>query len=548
MRKIFSILAALMLSVGLWAQETSKQDTVRIFNDILTVDEIYHPISWEQVGWMYSTHDEGESYISIRTNQLDKFGTFTVEAGTIDTAKYYNLTRFEDTGDTTRISFVSGSATVAEIGDSIIFDGDFLADDGKVYLFHCTHLTKALNYDTDIPLNAEFEYFEMSYYLDNGIINIEANNLGYTLNLELYANPEATKIPEGTYTISDTQEAGTARLSVGVENFEPQYCYAATMDNVAGIMRDFWFLVEGSVTLSYDEYGKLNVTVDAKNSYNQDGHMNIKYNYVEPIDTITLEEEISFEIAPMPMKDNIYLAQAYSGYYPIAIFAIKTDTISGDFTALMDLPGCAFRSPETGFIYAIREIENYVVTQDGKKLFLETSFLAGDSIQYILKGAGYVGGLAADCIIHDFDGVFENESVVCLTDGSRFELKAQNDQFEEMDIFVTCSHTQDSVLVPGTYPVYQSSGLTEKGPTPSYVYNNDYIWFIQSGNLIVNEDGSMSLEGVNSCERTVKLTVTAKKTDLMNVNENVNVNKYIKNGQLYIRKGDKTYNVLGTRL
>lgn len=547
MKNLFLFLA-LTLSVGMWAQETSKQDTVRIFNDILTVDEIYHPISWEQVGWMYSTHDEGESYISIRTNQLDKFGTFSVEDGTVDTTKHYNLTRFEDTGDTTRITFVSGQAIVAERDDSIIMDAEFKGDDGKVYLFHCTHLTAALNYDTDIPLNAEFEYFEMSYYLDNGIINIEANNLGYTLNLELYANPNATEIPEGEYKISDSHEIGTARLSTGIENFEPQFCYAATMDNVASIMRDFWFMVEGTVTLAYDEYGKLNVTVDAKNSYNQEGHMNIKYNYVEPIDTITLEEEISFEIAPMPMKDNVYLAQAYSGYYLIAIFAIKTDTISGDFTALMDLPGCAFRSPETGFIYAIREIENYVITQDGKKLFLETSFLAGDSIQYILKGAGYIDGLAADCIIHDFDGVFENESVVCLTDGARFELIAQNDQAEVMDIFVTCSHPRDSILVPGTYPVYQSSGLTEKGPTPSYVYNNDYIWFIQDGELIVNEDGSMSLEGVNSCERTVKFTVTARSTALPNVNINANVNKFLYNGQLIIRKGDKTYNVLGTRL
>ncbi len=538
---------ALTLCAGLWAQ--NKPDTVRIFNDILIADEVYNPKTWEQVGWMYSTHDEEESYISIRTNQLDKFGTFTVEAGTIDTAKYYNLTRFEDTGDTTRVVFVSGQAIVAEIGDSIIMDAEFKGDDGKVYLFHCTHLTEALNYDTDISIDAEFEYFEMSHYLDHGVINLEINNVDYTLNLELYADPDATKIPEGEYTISDSHEEGTALLSVGVENFEPQYCYAATMDNVAGMMRDFWFMVEGTVTLAYDEYGKLNVTVNAKNSYKQEAHMTVRYHYVEPIDTITLEEEISFEIAPMPMKDNIYLAQAYSGYYLIAVFAIKTDTISGDFTALMDLPGCTFRSPETGFIYAIREIENYVITQDGKKLFLETSFLAGDSIQYIVKGAGYIGGLAADCIIHDFDGVFENESVVCLTDGARFELIAQNDQAEVMDIFVTSSHTQDSVLVPGTYPVYQSSGITEKGPDPSYVYNNDYIWFIQSGNLIVNEDGSMSLEGVNSCERTVKFTITAKSTALPSTSTfSSSLNKFLYNGQLFIRKGDKTYNVLGTRL
>ena len=551
MKKNLFLSLILMLSVGMWAQESSKPDTVRIFNDILIIDEVYNPNTWEQVGWMYSTHDEEELYIFIRTNQIEKFGTFSFENQTIDTVGYYNLVRFASSQDTVKNNFIKGEMTIAEIEDSIVLDGEFLADNGKVYLFHLTHLTKALNYDTDIPLNADFEYFQMSYYLNNGIINIEANNIGYTLNLELYTSPDSTKIPAGTYTISDSHEEGTALLSVGVENFEPQYCYAATMDNVAGIMRDFWFITEGSVTLYYDEYGKLNVTVDAKNSYNQEGHLNVKYNYVEPKDTITFDENVDFEISKYIFKEGIYAAQAYLDAYMITLFMIKTDTMSGDFTASMDLPGCTFRSPETGYTYDVRDIDRFVITEEGKNLFLEASLLAGDSIYYIIKGTGYKGAILGDCKTSDFDAVFEYANVaLSLLEGDTCLLTGGG---EDQNIFITLcpDFAADSTVLPGIYPVIKCLGWTEGGLLPSNASTPDAYWMIQSGDLTINADGSMSFEGLNSYDRTVKFTVTAKGTDLETVDGGqctMHNGKYIHKGQLLIRKNGKTYNAVGMEL
>ncbi|MCQ2325511.1 MAG: hypothetical protein MJZ58_04905, partial [Paludibacteraceae bacterium] len=77
MKKILFIIATLTLSVGLWAQESSQPDTVRIFNDILIVDEVYNPKTWKQVGWSYNSHNNEELYTFIRTNTTDKFGTFS---------------------------------------------------------------------------------------------------------------------------------------------------------------------------------------------------------------------------------------------------------------------------------------------------------------------------------------------------------------------------------------------------------------------------------------------------------------------------------------
>lgn len=550
MKKLTILFALLTLCVGLWAQETSKQDTVRIFNDILIIDEVYDPDTWEQVGWMYSTHDEEELYISIRTHQMDKYGSFSIEEGTIDTVGYYHLVRFVSSQDTVKNSFIEGEMTIEEIGDSIILDGEFLADNGKVYLFHLTHLTAALNYDTDIPLNADFEYHQMSYYLNNGVINIEANNIGYTLNLELYTDPDSTEIPAGTYVLSDTREIGTALLSVGVEDFEPQYCYAATMDNIAGMMRDFWFMTEGSVTLSYDEYGKLNVAVNAKNSYLQEAHMNIKYNYVEPKDTATFEENVEFEISPYQFKRGIYVSQVYVDGSLLAVVMIKTDTVSGDFTSSIDMPGCTLREPETWFLYDIRDFKNFVITENGKDLFLEASFLGGDSVQYVLKGTGYKGAIVGDCKTSDFDEAFEYEHVrVVVSDIGYSMLYGGNEASKNIIIGFEPEFTQDSTIIPGSYPVVRCLGRTIGGILPSYASDPDSDWMIQSGDLTINADGSMSFEGLNSYDKNVKFTVTAKETDLMTIHSpQSTIHKVMHNGQLFLRQGEKTYTILGQGL
>ena len=85
----------------------------------------------------------------------------------------------------------------------------------------------------------------------------------------------------------------------------------------------------------------------------------------------------------------------------------------------------------------------------------------------------------------------------------------------------------------------------EEGALPSYIENAVGAWYIQSGMMTVNEDGSMSFEGLNSYDKQVKFTVTANGSDVMNIYANKNANKFLHNGQLFIRKNDKTYNAVG---
>lgn len=65
--------------------------------------------------------------------------------------------------------------------------------------------------------------------------------------------------------------------------------------------------------------------------------------------------------------------------------------------------------------------------------------------------------------------------------------------------------------------------------------------------MTVNEDGSMSFEGLNSYDKKVKFTVTAKGTDLMTIHSpQSTIHKVMHNGQLFIRKNGKNYTIMGT--
>ncbi len=544
MKKSLILSIALTLSVGLWAQESSQPDTVRIFNDILIIDEVYNPDTWEQVGWSYNSHDEEGLYTFIRTNQLEKFGTFSFENKTIDTVGVYNVVKFTTTKDTVRTTFVEGKMIIAEIGDSIILDGEFKGEDGRVYLFHCTHLTEALNYDTDIDIEQEYEYYQMYSFAENGVATIEIENKETIILLQLNVDWDDTEIPAGTYPFSATLETNTAQLSRGVVNFDPQPCYAGTIDPLIGQIRNYFFMTEGNITIRYDEYGKMNVEVNAKNSYNRNCHLTVTYHHVEPIDTITINEDVDFEMARHPFDHRYYLCQIYEHQEGLAGLLIRTNKIDGDFTREMRLPGSMIHTQD-GYYRSLFEFVQCTVEKEGKDMTLETQFIANDSILYIIRGTGYEGAIIGEAKT-DYEGQF-----IAIEDGISINhdtctIGISNQQGDYLNFAFIANIREDGTIVPGEYTKVVPGGERGNfGLLPSYVEGDNKIWFIQSGTMTVNEDGSMSFEGVNSYDKSVKFTGTAKGTDLKSVDGSRCMHKFLHKGQLYIRKGDKTYTVMG---
>lgn len=549
MRKLTILFATLTLCVGMWAQESSQPDTVRIFNDILIMYEVHNPQTWEVEGWSYNSHTEDGLYTFITTNQLNKFGTFSIADGTIDTLNQWNVVKFATRYDTLRTTFVEGQMIVAEINDSIVLNGEFKGENGKVYLFHCTHLTEALNTDTDIDIEQNFEYYQMFSYVENGVASIELESAEITAFLELYVDSKATDIPVGTYQLSNTQETGTARISTGMEAPDPQLCYAATMDTLAGIVRDFWYMTEGSITITYDEYGKMNVEVNTKNSYNRNCHLTVTHHYVEPIDTIVIAENVDFAMGVYPLKQHFYMCQIYEQASPLAVFLIRTNDISGNFSKEICLPGSFIKTPD-GYYRSIVDFEQCVVEKEGKDMQMEARFVANDSILYIIRGTGYEGAIIGDAKI-DYEGHFLGEKMAPPTffgDSCHFNIGNKDDL---LNFCIVIKRDEQGNFLPGEYSEILRGGSydMEGERLPSYIDRTGGLsWYIQSGTLTVNADGSMAFEGLNSYDKKVVFTISAKGTDLINVNENVNVNKFLHNGQLLIRKDGKTYNAVGVEL
>lgn len=97
----------------------------------------------------------------------------------------------------------------------------------------------------------------------DGIIDIyltctqaDAQGMRPYIHLGMYsdeAHPAA-----GTYPVNSTEESGSFSASLGLYGTTPIPCYAAIVDN-NGALRQIWFLVDGSVSLSYDGSGNPNI-------------------------------------------------------------------------------------------------------------------------------------------------------------------------------------------------------------------------------------------------------------------------------------------------
>ncbi len=366
-------------------------------------------------------------------------------------------------------------------------------------------------YDTDAPFEAKFAWSDMEATIEDGVIGIYATNADMqSIGLELYTNPANTTIPEGTYVISDTYEAGTALQSAGVVGGYLTECWAGNRSATGGIA-DCWFMVEGTITLSYDEYGKLKVVVDAKNSYGQPVTATIAYEKIEPKTTV------DFNDAQLAVYEgyveqygimNFYGGNADGYEFDLYVYA---DTIAGDFLDVIDFGDCELSSP-MGSIGIIDAYE-FKVEADGKNLTLTTKVLGADTVQYNITATGYYGAIDGDAT-EAYEGEFAIEEVaiqqVAISKVNYIYIQGANAAGDKLALVVE-GELEDGAIAAGEYTeVMASTGYDSQDQlNPSFVTdadNND--WFIQSGKLTVAEDGAMVFEGLNSYDQAVKVTIT----------------------------------------
>ncbi|MCQ2328784.1 MAG: hypothetical protein MJZ59_05515, partial [Paludibacteraceae bacterium] len=485
----------------------TTRDTVYFNGKGVTISECVNSQTGVQTGWFYELTDASTGYRFLLQSTVvaEQYGTFSYADKTLG-SNYYNV--FDPQGN--RQQFVEGSITVGEVGDSIVLDGELIAEDDKVYVLHFAQANTVLNHDTDAPFDATFAWSDMDASIAEGVIGIYATNAeGFTIGLELYADPAATEIPAGVYTISDTQEAGTALQSLGVAGGYLTECYAGTR-GTSGI-EDCWFIVEGTVTLEYDEYDKLKVVVDGTNSYGQPVTALVQYVKLDPKSTVVITD------GELVIDEEMYAQYGITTYlvendnYGF-ILPVYADTIVGDFTedleyALAKVVDLASMAPAD-----IIDVESIVVTGIDKNLTLTAKVLGADTIMYEITATGYYGYIQGDAI-DAYEGEFK---VADLTIGQAkknnvdyITIKGTNEVGDSIN-FAVAGKLVDKAIPAGEYTdVMASTGFNDNNKiTTSFVGNNDGVWFVQGGKLTVAKDGSMIFEGINSHDALVTINFT----------------------------------------
>ncbi len=483
----------------------TERDTVKVNLNSIIIEEDINSQTETHRGWLFEGQDTDTMYI-VQVLGQEKFGTFSYATGTLG-KNFYNIIPSSGQG---RCQFLQGEVTITEDKDGITLIGELLGQDEKVYVFHWNQPSGVLNYDADAPFDATFAYSDMSADLDEGVIGIYATNAeGYTIGLELYADPAATEIPAGVYTISDTQEAGTALQSLGIADGYLTECFAGTR-GASGINVPCWFMVDGTITLSYDEYGKLKVVVDAKNSYGQPVTALIAYEKIEPKSTV---EIANAEVYVYDGFVELYgIMNFYGGNadgYKFDLYAYA-DTIAGDFLEAIDFGDCELTTPD-GKVGVIDAYE-FKVERDGKNLTLTAKVLGSDTVQYNISATGYLGYIQGDAV-EGYVGEFAVEEVaiqqVTLSRVKYIYIQGENAAGDQLALVVK-GELKDGAIAAGTYnEVMACTGFDAEGQiNPSFVGNADAVWFIQSGELVVNENGAMAFAGVNSYDAPVAIGFT----------------------------------------
>ena len=133
-----------------------------------------------------------------------------------------------------------------------------------------------------------------------------------------------------------------------------------------------------------------------------------------------------------------------------------------------------------------------------------------------------------------------------------------------LDVYIADGETE---ITAGTYPIVQgtdlsnpymtvhaSEGIIAGFTTPSYAGYLDSnselmtpVWYIMAGTVVIDEQGRIEINAINSAERTIHCVLRGKPQGIEEItNDKYQMtNKILRNGQLYIRHGDKLYDMTG---
>ena len=244
-------------------------------------------------------------------------------------------------------------------------------------------------------------------------------------------------------------------------------------------------------------------------------------------------------------NDNTQITQAAGTYTAADLYAedsyILTETdsisfVSGSIVLAVDAEGVA-------------TVTGSLVGNDGKTYNLNITSQAPDPHMYD-EDSDFNRNFAS-YTIDDQYLADDGDLMIIAKDESGYQIV--------LDLYVPTGATG---LTAGAYPIndtYEANsvaaGMYDSGNIyASYAGKGDSeglsnVWYLVSGTVTVDENLNITIDALNSLGHSVKATLSADSgTGIEETLAAGKAAKTLRNGHILILKGDKTYNVLGTRI
>ncbi len=178
--------------------------------------------------------------------------------------------------------------------------------------------------------------------------------------------------------------------------------------------------------------------------------------------------------------------------------------------------------------------------------------------------------MAGDATDADFEAFFDDytldDSEQALNGDIFVYARNADGQCVALDVYIADGETE---ITAGTYPIVQGSdlsnpymtvhaseGIIAGFTTPSYAgYLNanselqSPVWYIMAGTVIIDAQGRIEVTAINSAERTIHCVLRGKPQGLEEiVHRPSSIRKFVKEGHIYIQRGEQMYDVTGKEL
>ncbi|MBQ0153921.1 MAG: hypothetical protein KBS70_03950 [Bacteroidales bacterium] len=506
---------------------------------------------------------EKDMFVDMYLLGNEPFGTFSVMNTTLDIRTVVNGANTKD-----------GEVTVTQGEGLITVTGWIIGQDEVYYRLYLTSKTGGLAGDEqESDISSESCWADINWGIEeDGVAYLEIggqSSIGATnTTLVLFVSDTATTIPAGVYPLSDSHEVGTALKSVGITSDGTGPCYIEIPMMTKSLS---WCMQEGTVTISYDQYGKMKVLVETKNSYGKNVHIVAKYEKLNPKKTVDIIANDFTAIYRAAYNDCSF--SATNAEYDVFILtrAASFRTPAGEYKDhAIDFTGNShifFKDESFPHFETFLDCE-FTVTKNDLDIALTGWALGSDTVLYNFNFTGTITGMERETN-KDYIGTFDlDKAVLEQPEEYAVRLSATNDKREEVVLYFLSANIIDLdipsdtyridsviLLVPDEHMVIPSKGIDGDEITYSYVATLDEqgkpkdIWYIAAGEVVVADDGTITVDAINSLYKTINITIRKGATALPStLTSTSTLDKFIYNGQLIIRKNGKNYNAVGAEL